>query len=104
VEYNVLDGLRRFFRQLITQGEAPCLCLSSNANVWKPACPLWNNYREPSWQRIPLPVKAARSGGPVNIGFRIPTARSPTSEGISADPRQLGIGLIAIRPANDRQP
>jgi hypothetical protein len=59
--------------------------------------------REQSSHRIPLPAESARNGDTVTISFRIPTARSPASEGVSSDPRELGFGLISIRAATDLQ-
>jgi hypothetical protein len=56
---------------------------------------------EPSWHRIPLPSDTVRNGGTVTISFHIPTARSPASEGMSADNRLLGLGLVAIRIAGE---
>jgi hypothetical protein len=49
---------------------------------------------------IPVPKEATRNGDPISIDFHIPTARSPASENVSGDLRQLGFGLVAIRVLN----
>jgi hypothetical protein len=49
---------------------------------------------DPSGERTAeIPVKVAGSRDPLRVVFRVPTAASPASLGITADARQLGVGV-----------
>lgn len=54
---------------------------------------LWLETWQPVDREVQLPVEAARGDGPLRIQFAISPVSSPLADGVSQDPRELGIQL-----------
>lgn len=54
-------------------------------------------FNQPRWLTAPLPPQADKpSGDALKISFDVETPRSPLAEGMSGDPRTLGLGLSRL--------